>query len=1480
MLKENGGFTVGEETHNVQVGYNLENKQYIIGPFEVDYIRNYSIINDGKGNSKKVEFSGIGVPNGIEITSEKAIRIYDQNGKLIDPDSYEIEYDNKAEKEKTRGETYTEYPMPLPGEEFYIKLNRTGNEEVTEISKIEVEYYEMEADAKYSILSGVYNTVTWNADQTNNVCEGGTLCPHGRENPHTLGHTYFISSEITAANLHSQELLEVEWAKREYKSHVQTLTITANKGTNTDNDGNNPGGGEDGNNPGGGEDGDNPGGDNDDNGGEIEDTIRLTMDFSGSIWNDQNENISNGLKELGEIGIKGVEVFLYDTISNIQVGYTITDEEGNYIFEKIPVGIYNIEFTYDGQTYKTTKSFVQGSAEDFKTNGNGKAYTNVSIADETETARQNLNNRFYEIKEGEAIGTEGQRTSLAYEEIGTKSNIITRDKQTQIAFQEFQIGVDTKNKDIYFPATNTIIVNGIPYLIIDDTKNINVGLSTREKTDENVKIDVYQTTFSIKGVRQSYLHNGRNIRDINSNIVINEYIQKVNPDDYAWRLSDYEGNEKYEEIKEIYGSGEACELETYVEYMIIIRNSGANDTAYITELVDYYDKTLEYRDNYRDFDISSWIVIRNDDDTESNYSGNSGKEQIKWSQNSRYGDTNEYSEDFNKMYANLEKYGIKKGQYAEIHIIFRVLKDENGNIMLDSGEGKKNVTEINGYRSLDTNTGKISGLIDLDSKPGDVDPRQDAGVYEDDEDKAPNYKLELGYSNGNTGGNGGSGETGDGSGNTGDGNQVETDENGNPIGYGNTIEGNVWEDIKTITIEEDGRKISNGVKEPNETLINDIKVELVEVISGYVNGEYKEVEVVLNERTIRTGNELLLSDKAQSLGAYRFSGLTGGHYKVRFTYGEKEQLEKSLKYNGQDYQGLSSAQIYNRDLLENSYENTELILVLDNSNSMSGGKIARAKQAAVKLIEDLKNKLPGIKIGVVNFNETANIIGNLETDTNALNEGINNLGSGGETAIARGIMQAKEIFANGKTKLMVLITDGQETVQTEEDVIREIEDLRTKGIGLVSILTNNSELIFGTEEYPRYGDVFNILNDDEIYTRIVEEIYQKILKDSIVEEDRSLGKDIEGSKDNPEPGTRRWQINQYGEMTYKKATVLDIEGIDKLTGEERSNRIEELANTTYMKAESEEVEFLASNVGADKIHEVNQALVERPRAQLELTEEITGIKVTLSDGNVIIDTAKGLSKNVMGLDVPDANVSVYMDEEIMQGATVEVTYKLCVTNTGEVDRLSNYFEGESDDTITTTAKVIYAYINQNMVYREDETNGDITWDVILPEDKNENGENIMDSELSEETIDGVENGTTMTLRTEGLKEVELYPIGSKELKLGDGTYKNEITAGLILSRLISPEDDQSTNLTYDCSMEITVRGNEVGRRVIGSIPGNHRIDEEGTIISLEPDEAATRRIIITKPLGEDRSMRNVVIALIGCTVVAGGIIVALRRNKK
>ena len=1482
-LKSKGGFIPSEVTHNVQVGYNVGNKQYIIGPFELTYDRRYSLITNGSGNRRKIEFSGIGIANGLNITEENAIRIYDQNGSLIPANSWQIEYDDKAEKEKTRSESYSEYGMPLSGEEFYIKLNRTGNEQVTEISKIEVSYYEIEADAQYRILNGNYSTIEWNAKNNKNVCEGGSLCPHGREEPHTLGHTYFVSSQVTAANLHSQRLLEVDWAKRGYKQHIQTLTITSNKGTNKDNP-KDPSGGTDPDKPGGG------------NGGSIEPVIRLTMNFRGNIWNDQNENISNGLRETDEKGIKGVEVYLKDAESRNQIGYTVTDDKGNYEFKEVPVGTngwYYIEYTYDGQTYQASKSFAKGNNEDYKTNGNGSQYGNVSVIDEKEEVRQELNDRYYEIcrittEEGEkkdiAIGKNQKQTELSYKEEGTTSKVITRDEETQIAYSNFNMKISSENNDIYFPATNTVIVNGIPYLIIDDSENINVGLSEREKTDENLRLDVYQTTFSIKGVRQSYIHSEKDIRNIDSNKIVKEYIQKVNPDDYKWRLKDYENNEKYEEIKEIYGSGEDCELETYVEYMIVIRNSGSNDTAYITELADYYDKTLEYRDHYRDFDISSWIVIRNDDETEDTYTGGNNKEQIKWSENSRYGAKNDYSDKFNKMYANLENYGIKKGQYAEIHIIFRVLKDNQRNIMLDAGEGKQNAAEINGYRTLNTKKGKVVGLIDTDSKPGDLNPIEEAGVYEDDEDKAPNYKLVLGYANGDNGGNGsGSGDNGNGS-NGGNGGKVETDENGNPVGYGNTIEGNVWEDLKDKTEQqdtnyeqrEDGRYISNGIKETKEPLINDVKVELVEILKGTSKktGQYKEIEITLTDKTVRTGTETLLTEKAQSEGAYRFSHLTGGNYKVRFTYGEKEQLEKNIKYNGQDYQAMSTAQINDKDKLEKSYENSEIMIVIDNSNSMTGNKMEKAKKVANTLVERLSQNLPGIKIGIVNFNNEGNLIGKVGTSQSQNKAGINGLRAGGETAIARGIVSAKEGYTNEKTKQMIIITDGQETVDLEEDVIRKIESLKESNIGLISILTNESDNIFGTEEKPRYGSVYSIINQNNISEEIINQIYEKVKKDSEIEKDRSLGKDLEAD--------RKKQIDEYSEMTYKKATVLDVEGIEKLTNtEEKQNRIKALAESTKMRAETKEVTFEAGNVGTDKIHEVNQALIERPLNKLEMKEEISGIKVKLSDGSILIDTEKGIDKNVMIPEIPDAPVSIYMDEEIMQGAEVEITYSISIVNTGEVDMLSNYIEGASDSTIPTTAKVIYAYINKNLVYRQDSQEGNtkIEWEVKDKKSKTEDGKNLFNEELSEDTKDMA--GTKITLRTDGLKETKLYPEDSKEVKEGNETANlNKVSANLTLSRLLSPEDDETTSLTYDCSMEITVRGNEVGRRIIGSIPGNQKVNAEGAVIELEPDEATSRKIIISKPLGENRNQTYIIYIVAGLGIVAIIGIVLLPKKKK
>ena len=540
----------------------------------------------------------------------------------------------------------------------------------------------------------------------------------------------------------------------------------------------------------------------------------------------------------------------------------------------------------------------------------------------------------------------------------------------------------------------------------------------------------------------------------------------------------------------------------------------------------------------------------------------------------------------------------------------------------------------------------------------------------------------------------------------------------------------------------------------------------------------------------------------------------------------------------------------------------------------------QAKQQAQSLLTNLQTNLPGVKIGVVNFNEIANTIGKAGTAENTLSNGISALTSGGETAIAQGILQAKQGYETGKNKVMVIITDGKETVETEERVIEQIESLRNSGIKLTTILTGNSDNIFGTTERPRYGKVYSI-EENISNENTAEEIYQEIIKQSQIEADRSLGKDIEGEEGEPAEGTRRWQINEYDEMTYEKGVILNIEEINMLEGQERIDRIKALAQTTWMTAETQEVEFAANNIGPDKIHEVNQALVKRPIAQLKLSEEIGSIKLMLSDGTVIIDTAKGLSKNVLGLGVEGLDtVSVYLDEELMQGATIEVAYKLVIENVGEIDRLSNYFEGAEPDTITTTAKVIYAYINKNVVYRQDSQIDGSGWIRV--------DENIAEEDdVSDDTTDIIENGTKIALRTDAFKEVELYPVGSKELRNGEGTSQaavSRIDTDLVLSKVISPKDDESSSLTYECLMEVTVRGNEVGRRVLGAIPGNlgtniSKSEKEGTPIILETEEATSKKIIVTKPLGEDRSHKTTLIALATLTLIATGIMCIKKKNK-
>jgi len=59
------------------------------------------------------------------------------------------------------------------------------------------------------------------------------------------------------------------------------------------------------------------------------------------IWLDENQN---GLQDAGEPGVSGVTVMLYESMNGILLERTVTDADGNYLFDELAPGDYYVQF--------------------------------------------------------------------------------------------------------------------------------------------------------------------------------------------------------------------------------------------------------------------------------------------------------------------------------------------------------------------------------------------------------------------------------------------------------------------------------------------------------------------------------------------------------------------------------------------------------------------------------------------------------------------------------------------------------------------------------------------------------------------------------------------------------------------------------------------------------------------------------------------------------------------------------------------------------------------------------------------------------------------------------------------------------------------------------------------------------------------------------------------------------------------------------
>ena len=343
--------------------------------------------------------------------------------------------------------------------------------------------------------------------------------------------------------------------------------------------------------------------------------------------------------------------------------------------------------------------------------------------------------------------------------------------------------------------------------------------------------------------------------------------------------------------------------------------------------------------------------------------------------------------------------------------------------------------------------------------------------------------------------------------------------------------------------------------------------------------------------------------------------------------------------------------------------------------------------------------------------------------------------------------------------------------------------------------------------------------------------------------------------------------------------------------DEMNGLLQELINKTTMTAESGvvvvEVERniqSTPNVGTPSygIQNLNLGLVERPKAQLEIDKSITNIKLVLANNSVLFDT-KEAQDNVIWKDHTEYDlaskkdnrgmyneyygrngkhrysyretvdsiiskadkglVQLTMDEELMHGATIEISYILKVTNVGETDYLGEqfYYLGTGgSEIVTTRANQVVDYVANNLKF---EAKGNDGWSLVKKEDLLSNG--LVNNKLS-----GNIAKFNSIIQTEALNAI-LLP--------GESTQ-----TPLVLTQLITSENKQD-DLTYSNIVEIVRTSNTAGRRMAYSVVGNQNPEDSK---AAEVDASLAERVIILPPFG-DTHIYYILGAVISIILIAG-----------
>ena len=1107
----------------------------------------------------------------------------------------------------------------------------------------------------------------------------------------------------------------------------------------------------------------------------------------------------------------------------------------------------------------------------------------------------------------------------------------------------------------------------------DFARNVDYGIENRVSTDLYLQKDLSSARVLVNGTDQTYRYGGKQDVDyanisVNTGLQTTADLlyNRINDPLYNGKESYSRQIRKSEYLynaQNVYTNGDANKnLQVYVTYRIAVKNYGETNVA-VNEIADYYDSEyLEHDMNNPYVKEGTYFIDRDADDrgrnpqdgTTATTSDSSDASDAKTRLDVPGGATSSYSALFIKGMGE-----VKSGETRFAYVTFKLKNDESGRIKLnqdiESGNlkiGVKNLAEINMYSSTESDDA-IRGIVDINSIPGSIsgnDFDREGNIItsenpvenrlENDTDRSPNViiyvpvndnnqKVIKGYvfedqrnatSNEAVIGNGVYNSKNDKDQKI-DGVTVQLVElvkqvdnkgqwTGNYSGehvwtskYYPIVQKNNGYVIDDAGVYEDATRYYSGKVVVNQ---NGQKVVQSKVM---VSGDPKNTSKLLNV------NPITLTEDGGK-GAYAFSSIVSGDYFVRYIYGDTTQTvlvndentevnrllntEAASKIGAVDVNSIVS----NND---NKYVSTsngndgfvttsdDKVLGLNNKSFNGQDYKSTVYQKGIAQDPTGANRL-GIKEFVDYDNQNYSENGQISNGTNKNVMYYYNIAKGDSQ---KGISDAKDVeafrkyvnaYSNGETQ-------KSKGLRNEiNEILRSFEKISTNTIA-------------------ENGSTWNAQKQREQQITMLKELMKEtkmVAQSGVIDLETEYNRtSVEGQAD------KKFRFNTWNSG---RGDTYDIGQPPKNTAADT-----ELVNT---------------------VDDLDLGLVQRPEAQLKLTKNIGNFKLVLANGTTMFDAEPGQSVNNLyfgkhnghtaeydndhpgefnlnpkGLRLTNVHVNKkngkntpelvqgYMDDELMDGSHVEVTYNLTVENVGEVDYLDNQFyytgitkDNSDNNKSKTSAKTIVDYVTNSFKFDKDSQNSDgKKWTV---RNKDELIASIKTNNYKDDLVNRVYkdelSGYTTLLTTDELS-AELVP------QAGKNKGNNKATGSLKLSTLVSSTKN-ANDLVYNNLAEIVQTENSLGRRAQYSINGNQKmanqtvgadaiseIDENDnrynqfTPVDLvnpaEIDADSAQKVVLLPPTGENRNYIKVVIpVIIGLSIVMAVVITlsvkALRGKKE